>query len=81
MSRTDYTTTGGRTVIEGGTTASGSTAGWYATEVPSILSGLEASASISAATATVAWGLVEQGDSAGALALALREAMDASRTE
>jgi hypothetical protein len=44
---------------------------WYATEVPSIVAGLQASRSISSATASQAWALIEHESYDRALAVAL----------
>jgi hypothetical protein len=48
--------------------------GWYATEVPAIVSGLEASSSISARTAATAWELIADGSYDRALSVVLSEA-------
>lgn len=47
---------------------------WYVTEVPAIVSGLEASASISQRTAARAWTLIEDGSYDRALSVVLSEA-------
>jgi hypothetical protein len=46
---------------------------WYATEVPPIVAGLQASRAISTATAADAWRLIDEGSYDRALAVALRE--------
>jgi hypothetical protein len=48
---------------------------WYATEVPSIVSGLQASRAISASTAEAAWRLIDERSYERALALVLGEAV------
>jgi hypothetical protein len=48
---------------------------WYATEVPSIVAGLQASRTISSATANEAWQLIERGSYDRALAVVLGEAV------
>lgn len=48
---------------------------WYATEVPSIVAGLQASRTISSATANQAWQLIERGSYDRALAVVLGEAV------
>ena len=47
---------------------------WYATEVPAIVSGLQASHSISSRTAATAWELIEDGSYDRALSVVLAEA-------
>jgi hypothetical protein len=49
--------------------------GWYATEVPSIVAGLQASRAISSTTANRAWQLIERGSYDRALAVVLGEAV------
>lgn len=48
---------------------------WYATEVPSIVAGLQASRTISSSTANQAWELIERGSYDRALAIVLGEAV------
>jgi hypothetical protein len=48
---------------------------WYATEVPSIVTDLHASRTISTPTARAAWRLIDEGSYDRALALALDEAV------
>jgi hypothetical protein len=48
---------------------------WYATEVPSIVAGLQATRTISTGTANRAWRLIEAGAYDRALAVALGEAV------
>ncbi len=48
---------------------------WYATEVPSIVAGLQASRTISSSTANTAWQLIERGSYDRALAVVLGEAV------
>ncbi len=48
---------------------------WYATEVPSIVTGLQASRAISVSTAEVAWRLIDERSYERALALVLGEAI------
>lgn len=48
---------------------------WYATEVPSIVTGLEASRAISVSTAEAAWRLIDERSYERALALVLGEAI------
>ena len=47
---------------------------WYVTEVPAIVSGLQASSSISSRTAATAWELIEDGSYDRALSIVLSEA-------
>ena len=46
---------------------------WYASEVPSIVTGLEGTQSISASTADVAWRLIDDGAYDQALSLVMGE--------
>lgn len=48
---------------------------WYATEVPSIVAGLQASRTISAPTANRAWALIEDGSYDRALSVVLGEVL------
>jgi hypothetical protein len=48
---------------------------WYATEVPSIVAGLQASRKISSTTANQAWQLIESGSYDRALTVVLGEAV------
>jgi hypothetical protein len=47
---------------------------WYVAEVPAIVSGLQASASISSQAAATAWALIEAGSYDQALSVALSDA-------
>ena len=55
--------------------STGRSEAWYATEVPSIVTGLEASRAISVSTAEAAWRLIDERSYERALALVLGEAI------
>jgi len=55
--------------------STGRSEAWYATEVPSIVTGLQASQAISASTAETAWRLIDERSYERALALVLGEAI------